>query len=58
MKDLVKLNFAQGYKTYAVCAAMLIYAAIGWYFHYNTQEQSVQMIFNALALVGLRKAVS
>lgn len=52
--DLKKFN---GYKTYLVAAAMLVYALIGLALGWVPAEAGMGLVFQALAIAGLRHGV-
>jgi len=43
-----------GWKTYGVAACMIIYASIGVAFDYHDGTRAVELIFAALAVMGIR----
>ena len=46
-----------GKKTYLVTAVMIVYAVAGFFLGKMDANSSVQMVFEALAVAGLRNAV-
>ena len=46
-----------GYKTYAVAAAMIGYAALGIYLNHMDQETAGQLILEACGLIALRLGI-
>ncbi len=47
-----------GYKTYIVAVAMLVYAVIGLALRYDEPTDSIRLILEALAIIGLRIGVA
>lgn len=50
-------NLANGKKTYAAATLMVVYAVSGVILGHLEQEQAVQLILEALAIAGLRRAL-
>lgn len=48
----------KGYKTYAIALAMVVYAVLGYLLQYSELPQSIEIVFEALAIAGLRAGVS
>jgi hypothetical protein len=52
------IEFLSGKKTYTVAFLMVVYAASGYLVHQLTQDQAMTVVFNALAVSGLRSAIN
>ena len=52
------LNFLKGKKTYFIALGMIVYAVLGLVFKYHSSDVAMQIIFNALGLMGLRLGVT
>ena len=52
------LSYLQGHKTYLVCAATIIYAAVSWWAGSMDQNAAMAMILAALGGAGFRSAIN
>lgn len=55
MKKL--LAKVKGYKTYAACVGMVLFAGLGLGFSYLSAEEAGKVLLEALALAGLRHSI-
>lgn len=51
-------SFLQGKKTYLTALGMIVYALLGLYLGYLTQQQAAMYIFAALGMIGFRSAMN
>lgn len=51
-------NFAQGYATYGVAAASILYAVAGYASGHLSEQEALQAAMTGLGLAGLRRGVS
>ena len=52
------ISFVKGKKTYFVAAAMASYALVGMTTGWMEQSQAVALLFQALALAGIRHGIA
>lgn len=55
MKKL--LEKVKGYKTYAACVGLVLFASLGLGFGYLSSEEAGKVLLEALALAGIRNAI-
>lgn len=51
-------NFLNGYKTYMVAGAMIVYAILGIYLKYMQSTDAITLVLQALGLMGLRLGIA
>lgn len=52
------MNFLTGKKTYIIAIGMILYAALGYAFHYVPGDMAWSIVLQALAIAGLRKGIA